>query len=307
MSSPAVSVIVPNFNHSKFLKERMDSILSQTFTDYEVIILDDCSTDGSLEVIEQFRSNPKVSQIVANDANSGSAFRQWAKGIGLAKGELIWIAESDDSCDPGMLEALVKPFGTSPDLVLSFCRSAVTDACGTVTGIHKNQRRMDEPFIMDGTEFARKMLSRDNAVVNASSAIFRREAALNADGTFLDYRAVGDWIFWTEISRQGLVSYRPEAMNRFRQHSGGTTISMFKTLATELELVSLFNFLRKEGLCPEWKALKPYYQCYYYSFFRCSEKPSEEQVQFLKRSTPLPVRIFARIKHFKRRIVNGDR
>lgn len=81
---PLVSVIVPNYNHARFLEERMESVLGQTYQNIEVIILDDCSTDNSREVIEKYRNNPKVAKIVYNDANSGSPFRQWKKGMELA-------------------------------------------------------------------------------------------------------------------------------------------------------------------------------------------------------------------------------
>ena len=60
--SPTVSVIIPNYNHAPYLKERIDSVLNQTYQDFEVIILDDCSPDNSVEVIEQYRSNPHVSR-----------------------------------------------------------------------------------------------------------------------------------------------------------------------------------------------------------------------------------------------------
>lgn len=120
-NTPLVSVIVPNYNHARFLDERMESILGQTFQNFEVIILDDLSTDNSREVIEKYRNDPHVSQIVYNEQNSGSPFKQWNKGFRLAKGKLVWIAESDDSCEPTMLERLVRCFEQHPDLSYAFC------------------------------------------------------------------------------------------------------------------------------------------------------------------------------------------
>ena len=90
-----VSVIIPNYCHARFLNQRIDSVLNQTYSDYEVIILDDCSTDNSREIIESYRNHPKISHIVYNEKNSGSTFIQWEKGFELARGEYIWIAESD--------------------------------------------------------------------------------------------------------------------------------------------------------------------------------------------------------------------
>ena len=95
---PLVSIIVPNYNHAKYLSARMDSILNQTFQDFEVIILDDCSTDNSRTVIDSYRDCEKVSNIVYNEVNSGSPFIQWNRGVSLARGSLIWIADTDDFC-----------------------------------------------------------------------------------------------------------------------------------------------------------------------------------------------------------------
>ncbi|ENV48656.1 hypothetical protein P255_00165 [Acinetobacter brisouii CIP 110357] len=72
-----VSVIIPNYNHHKFLHARLDSILKQTYQNFEIIILDDCSTDESRDIIELYRNHPKVSHIIYNTKNSGSSFIQW--------------------------------------------------------------------------------------------------------------------------------------------------------------------------------------------------------------------------------------
>ena len=61
-----VSVIIPNYNHAPFLVERIESVLNQSYPDFEVIILDDCYTDSSKEIIEKYRNNPKISQIIYN-------------------------------------------------------------------------------------------------------------------------------------------------------------------------------------------------------------------------------------------------
>ena len=105
-----VSVIIPNYCYAAYLEQRIDSVLSQTYQDFEVIILDDNSPDDGLSrmAFEKYRENPHVSHIVYNDENSGSTFKQWDKGISLAEGEYIWIAESDDYCSPLLLESLMK-------------------------------------------------------------------------------------------------------------------------------------------------------------------------------------------------------
>ena len=87
---PQVSVIIPNFNHAAYLDQRINSVLNQTYQDFEVILLDDCSTDNSKEVLLKYSDNMKVAHVIFNDKNCGSTFNQWKKGLHLAKGKYIW-------------------------------------------------------------------------------------------------------------------------------------------------------------------------------------------------------------------------
>lgn len=96
---PLISVIIPNFNHAPYLKQRIDSVLNQTYDNLEIFLLDDCSKDNSRKILLSYKNNPKVKEIIFNDKNSGSTFKQWEKGFELSHGEYIWIAESDDYCD----------------------------------------------------------------------------------------------------------------------------------------------------------------------------------------------------------------
>ena len=123
-----VSVIIPNYNYANFIIERIDSILMQTYPIYELIILDDCSTDNSVEVIEEKIKDIKDIKVkfIKNEKNSGGVFRQWKKGFDAATGDFIWIAEADDSAENNFVEELIKPFD-DPEVVLSYCESARID------------------------------------------------------------------------------------------------------------------------------------------------------------------------------------
>lgn len=123
-----VSVIIPNYRHALYLKERIDSVLEQTYRDFEVIILDDCSPDDSREIIETYRTREKIAHIVYNERNSGSTFMQWQKGFDLAQGEYIWIAESDDFADPGFLSSCVEQLENEPSCTLAYTESRLVDA-----------------------------------------------------------------------------------------------------------------------------------------------------------------------------------
>src|ERR1700751_6274658 len=124
---PTVTIIVPNYNHARFLRKRIDSILNQTFQDFELILLDDCSTDESRSILSSYASDPRVT-IEFNEENSGSTFRQCNKGVRLARGKYVWIAESDDYADERLLERLVAILDAERQVVFVNCRSWRVDA-----------------------------------------------------------------------------------------------------------------------------------------------------------------------------------
>ena len=110
MRNPLVSIIIPNYNHAQFLERRIESVLNQTYKNFEIILLDDYSNDNSVDIIRRYQQNPYVSHISLNTQNSGSPFLQWQKGVRMSSGELVWIAESDDFCENSLLETLVNEF-----------------------------------------------------------------------------------------------------------------------------------------------------------------------------------------------------
>ena len=213
-----ITAVIPNYNHAAFLRERIGSILAQTRRPDEIIFLDDASKDESLSVVSEFDC---FTEVIINKENTGSPFRQWLKGIEAANGDFIWIAESDDSCEPRLLERLEESL--EEGTVLAFCRSTEIGPEGNSLGIQRYQEAFFEDFTMDGPAFIRKYLSGRNTVANASSALFSRKAALAVDPGFADYRGTGDILFWAGLAAQGKVSFVVDAMNLFRQHGGNRT------------------------------------------------------------------------------------
>ena len=147
MINPTVSVIVPNYNYKQFLASRIDTILNQTYRDFELILLDDCSTDNSREILESYRDNPHVSHIVFNEKNTGSPFRQWMKGIELARGKYVWIAEADDMSAPEFLETSITELNANPNAVATVTGSTHIDTDGKILPGYRNyweRRGMDK-------------------------------------------------------------------------------------------------------------------------------------------------------------------
>ena len=237
--NPLVSVIIPNYNHARYLEQRLDSVFNQTYQNFEVIILDDCSTDNSLEVINRYKDNPHLSQIVVNETNSGSVFKQWDKGINLAKGELIWIAESDDCCELIMLEELAKAYEKKPNRVLAFSSYVRLYDNGSVV---KEKERAIQYY--RGRRFVSHWMSLYCVVRNASGAIFSKKAYEQLPDTFKSYKACGDYLFWTQIAEQGRVVYVPKNLTYFRIHNETVTSSSFATGNEAVESRKVLDYIR---------------------------------------------------------------
>lgn len=231
---PTISVIVPNYNYACYLKERINSILQQTYTDYELILLDDASTDGSVKILEEYRTNPHVSHIVINKENTRSPFIQWMKGIRLARGKYIWIAEADDSAKPDFLEQCVRLAEAHDNTAICYAGSYLIDANGEIKYHrdvnHWGIRKKKNFAVFDGESFARYNLYWKNYIINASGALFRREYAEKvSQSPFLSMKYCGDWLFWFELSMQGRVIELYQVLNYFRCHTQKVTIASHKT------------------------------------------------------------------------------
>lgn len=222
---PKVTVIIPNYNHARYLNQRIKSVLNQTYQDFEVIILDDYSTDNSKEVLGEYAANPKVSHVIFNETNSGSVFKQWKKGIGLAKGEYIWIAETDDFCESGFLATAIDALESSYSS-LFFCQSDNVDENNNKIGDFLfwteslKSVNWDVSFTMDGSEFIKKSLCYKNVIINASAVVFRKKALGDLPDDITDFKCCGDWKTWLIILQQpgAKIAYSPLSLNSFRTH-----------------------------------------------------------------------------------------
>ena len=130
---PLVTVVVPNFNHALYLPKRIESVLNQSFANIELILLDDCSNDNSRAVMERYAEQDARISLLFNETNSGNTFRQWDKGLKMAKGKYIWIAESDDFAEYSFLSELVPLLEANDDIMLAYANSNVIDEYGTAS------------------------------------------------------------------------------------------------------------------------------------------------------------------------------
>ncbi|RZL49272.1 MAG: glycosyltransferase family 2 protein [Pedobacter sp.] len=202
-----VSVIVPNYNHALYLEKRIDSVLNQTYQNFELIILDDCSTDNSRDIINQYKDHPRVSHTVFNDINSGSPFIQWQKGFNLSKGKLIWIAESDDYADTSFLGTLIPAFNDNRTGI-AFCDSNTVDSNNIINPdfykIFRNNRFNTQKWNIDyeniGLNEIQENLLYECTINNTSAMVFRKSLLPFIDFNFLrKFKYCGDWFFFISL------------------------------------------------------------------------------------------------------------
>ncbi|MDH6265084.1 glycosyltransferase involved in cell wall biosynthesis [Rhizobium sp. SG_E_25_P2] len=234
-----VSVIVPSYNYEAYVKARLRSIFTQTYPIYELIILDDASTDNSVqEIMQTLAGHARIAKVVASSENSGSAFAQWERGARLATGELVWIAEADDLSEPVFLETMVEAHTSTQDCAFSFTDSLSIDSDGF--RVYDSyipyaesiaQGLLLESRTFSGFEFAKEALGVANLVLNVSSILWNSEALKSAlqdvEDDMSRFRLVGDWRLYLAASNLGRqVAYVASPLNIHRRHQNSITTSM---------------------------------------------------------------------------------
>jgi glycosyltransferase involved in cell wall biosynthesis len=216
-----VSVIVASYNHAEYLVQRMDSLLAQTYKDFEIIVIEDVSPDNSLEVLHRYENNPLV-KLVVRERNGG-----WVKvsnqGIDLARGEFILFANCDDACQPQLIERLVAAMGANPSAGIAFCRSLLVDEHNRILGEDFATREASfrrlcaADRLISGSKMSRFLLN-SCVIPNLSAALIRKKCLVEAGGFCSDYRVCSDWDLFFRVTARHDVAYVCAPLNRFRQH-----------------------------------------------------------------------------------------
>lgn len=231
--SPLVSVVIASYNYGDLIENRIDSFLNQTYENIEIVVLDDCSTDNSRQVIEKFRSNNRV-RIFYNNENLG-----WIKnsnlGISVSKGEYVLFGNCDDIASRDLIENLVGPLNRDKIVGVTFCESELIDYLGNQIGSDRDSR--DKKFIYSTQSDCRiermemaSFLSHSCVIPNLSAALFRREAIELAEGFSTRYSICSDWNLFIELSLAWDFFYIRKPMNKFRQHEKNVRNSIKKSI-----------------------------------------------------------------------------
>lgn len=229
-----ISVVVPNYCYEQYIEQRLDAIINQTYPIYELIILDDCSPDNSVEVIKNYIKGCKIAlRFECNLINSGSVFRQWYKGANLAQGDLIWIAEADDLSESSFLEELVDFFEQS-EVVLAYAQSKQIDEDGNFLAdnylYYTNNigDYWESSYIVDGVEEVQRSLCVKNTILNVSAVIFRRNNLIDVLSNNIEkiasLKVAGDWLCYLYLAKLGKFAFNASSLNIHRRHLNSITL-----------------------------------------------------------------------------------
>ncbi|WP_259384134.1 glycosyltransferase family 2 protein, partial [Bacillus thuringiensis] len=263
-----ISVIIPNYNYEKYLPDRIESILNQTYPLYELIFLDDASTDHSVSTFKKLLSKEnkthlKVQQII-NDKNSGSVFKQWIKGVSAAIGDYIWIAEADDLCDKTFLQEVIQGFYINNNITLSYTQSKQIDEQGNVLANHYlnytndiDKEKWKAPYFRKGVEEIQDTLLIKNTIPNVSSVVFKNIDMKKTEKQLEKFKIAGDWFFYVSLLTEGDIYFNPAPLNYHRRHLNSVTRTE-DSYSHYNEVVQMQNFIKEKFTIDDISKMKMY-------------------------------------------------
>jgi len=235
MDVPLVSVVMPTHNYGRFISQAIESFLAQTFKGFELIVVDDASTDDTAEVVRRY-DDPRIVVVQREECGcSGVLARN--DGLAVSRGELIAVADADDISVPDRLEWQVASFGENPDVDL---------LSGGLIPIDENGKQIGGPVfkpVYDQPDLYRRELMRGRTVISHGAMMFRRRVLKKVPG-YNDYISSGDFEFLLRASRYFRFHNLRKVLCYCRQHSASVT----RTCGARLKRYHHAIFLVREYL-----------------------------------------------------------
>ena len=214
---PDVTVLMPVFNAEKYLREAIDSILAQTFRYFELLIINDGSTDGSSDILASY-SDPRI-VIVDNEQNIGLA-NSLNKGLALARGELVARMDADDISFPDRLMKQVCFMRRNPSVAVLGTQVAFINADGRKIKVFACR----QPISPLATKYALMF----GAPVSHPSVVFRKELIVNKFGGYNQaYKVSEDTELWCRVGKEHLIQNLPDVLLTMRLHSMSVSYDAF--------------------------------------------------------------------------------
>jgi len=216
---PKVSVCIPTYNYARFLPEAIESVIAQSFTDFEVLVIDDCSRDGTPEVVREYAGRDPRIDFRKNPVNLGMV-ENWNLCLRLARGEYIKFLFGDDAfCSNDAMRRMVDVLDSEKSVSLVASARNVVDETSRVIDVWSG---FPDAFIRKGGEVIRLCLeSQMNLIGEPSVVMFRKAQSMR--GFNRRYRHLMDEEMWFHLLEQGRFAYIGEPLCVFRQHRAQQT------------------------------------------------------------------------------------
>jgi glycosyltransferase involved in cell wall biosynthesis len=220
---PEISVIIPSYNHAQYIGKAVESVLSQSYTDFELIVVDDGSTDNSLEVMSSF-SDPRLKILTQPNQGAHVAIN---RGLRAARGEYLAILNSDDRYHPQRLEKMLKVLIADRQVGLVGSYIDIIDWEGKSQGI-KHGFKDSSPWLLEAPERSfragndlHKALLTENYWSTTSNFVFPRRW-FEEVGEFRPLRYTHDWDFALRMANVARMELIPEVLMQYRVHANNT-------------------------------------------------------------------------------------
>lgn len=208
MKTPLISILLPIYNAEAFLEKTLSSLTSQTFTDFELIAINDGSTDGSLMIVEEIaKTDSRI--FIHNQPNSG-LIETLNRGVKLANCELIARADADDIFHPERLERQYRRMIERPEIVLLGARTVKIDSKGRT--LYQEFQPTDQAGILEA-------LASGFGVIPHPVAMYRKSAVIQAGGYSPKAKYCEDVDLWIRLSEIGEIANLNEHLLYYRVHS----------------------------------------------------------------------------------------
>ncbi len=215
---PRVSIITAAYNHARFIRQAIESAQGQTYRDFEHVVVDDGSSDGTAEVLRSF--GDRISYIRQDNCGAHAALN---RAIRESSGELIALLDSDDAWLPNKLERQVEAFERHPGAGLVYSQASLIDDTGRISN---NSAPIGKP-LTDPLHSLSDLLNENH--IPTLTAIFKREC-IDEVGYFDEsFKAMADWDLWLRISARWPIIFVPEPLALYRVHDNNAGKSLFES------------------------------------------------------------------------------
>ena len=238
-----ISVVIPAYNAAPFIGETLDSVLNQTYQNFEIIVVDDGSSDDTVKVIHDYMAKDDRIQLIEN-AHAGVAVAR-NTGIDAAKHDWIALLDSDDLCLPERLEKQVAAIESDPDVIVWATHVYNIGPDGAVRDMTRVGPRSKDHFY--------ELRSKGKLIyIKNSSATMRKDKVLEAGGYDPRFKAGQDMELWDRLADYGPIVTIPEPLVSYRFHGGSITAHKFEFQLTVTRFLEARNRARLRGETLDW-------------------------------------------------------